>query len=217
MDNDALNITNGEYFNKYFIATFGGEAVPFCEAMMDGETVSEIYSDEFITLRSAAVHVSETEYRAKMYVYDALNQNAYASVCLWFGKDTFCQMNLLTLLAYLEQIEYRGKLTLNYINDETFEVEESGIDVELGRYRQLYEDILISNRIPSEFGVLHARAIELYFDYHSADGMLANLIRKNAAKDKTELICLLLNESVEYGLSDLQAEKLISDNFTEKV
>ena len=43
-----LNITNGDYFNKYFISKFGGEAVPLCEVMMDGDTINEIYSDNFI-------------------------------------------------------------------------------------------------------------------------------------------------------------------------
>ena len=28
---EILNITNGDYFNKYFIAKFGGVSVPFCE------------------------------------------------------------------------------------------------------------------------------------------------------------------------------------------
>ena len=210
MHDKSLNITNGDYFNEYFIAKFGGEAVPFCEAIMDGDVVMNVYSEEFIQLRSKTLHVSETEYRAKMYVYDSLNKNTYSSICLWFGKDTFCQMNLLTLLVYLEQMKYCGKVTLNYINDETFEIEESDIDVKLGIYSQIYEDVLIAKHMPNDFGILDAKAIELYFDYHSDNGMLANMIRMNVDKDKTELIGLLLKESTDYGLSDLQAERLIS-------
>ena len=40
-----LNITNGDCFNYYFISSFGGEAVPFCEVMMNGDTVLDIYFD----------------------------------------------------------------------------------------------------------------------------------------------------------------------------
>ena len=209
MNNKILNITNGDYFNEYFLSKFGGEAVSFCEAMMDGDVLSDIYSNEFIKLRSGELNVSTEEYRAKMHVYDALNENIYTELHLWFGKDTFCQINLLTLLAYLEQIVFAGKVFLNYIDDETFEVLEEDINVKLGLYKKLYEDILISKQIPSEVGVLFAGAIDLYFDYLSDDGMLVHLVKENADLDKKDLVKLVLDNSKEYGLSDLQAEKII--------
>lgn len=212
MHNKTLNITNGECFNEYFISKFGGTAVPFCEAMMDGEAVSDIFSQRFITLRANSLNVTEIEYRAKMYVYDGLKNNDYHTIGLWFGKDTFCQMNLLTLLAYLEHIEYQGELKLNYIDDETFEVLEADIDVKLGVYSKIYEDVLISKNVPDDVGVLCTRAIDLYFDYHFDDGELAKLVRANADKEKNELIILLLKHSKEYGLSDLQAERIINLN-----
>lgn len=210
MQEKILNITNGDYFNNYFLTQFGGIAIPFCEAMMDGNVVTKIYSKDFIKLRSNILNVSENEYIDKMYLPNVLSKNTYSTISLWFGKDTFCQMNLLTVLAYLEQIEYQGKLILNYIDDETFKVIDSGIEVTLGIYHKIYEDILISKLPPKELGVLNATAVDLYFDYHSNNGRLSNLIKKNSDNDKTELICLILRESKDYGLSDLQAEKLIN-------
>ena len=210
MHSKILNITNGEYFNEYFISNFGGAAVPFCEAVMDGEVLTDIYSEDFIAVRAKSLNITEKEYEAKMYAYDALNNGDYKTICLWFGKDTFCHMNLLLLLAYLEQIQYDGEVKLNYIDDETFEVLESDIDVKLGLYRKIYEQVLIAKEKPSDVGVLCSRAIDLYFDYHSDEGALAKIVKANAYKDKTELICLLLKESKDYGLSDLQAEGLIN-------
>lgn len=212
MDHTTFNITNGEYFNKYFLSKFGGIAVPFCEAMMDGEAAAQIYSQQFIELRAKSLRVTETVYRSKMYVYDALNRHSYPSIHLWFGKDTFCQMNLLTLLAYLEQIDYQGEVKLNYIDDETFEVLETNIDINLGIYNRVYEDILLSGSVPNDVGSLCAGAIDLYFDYHSDNGELAKLVRANTHKEKKELIRLLLEQSKAYGLSDLQAERLIDSN-----
>ena len=205
----VLNITNGDCFNDYFLSKFGGEAVPFCEAMMDGDTVSDIYSDEFIELRAKELGVSTEEYKSKMHVHNAFANDKYSELRLWFGKDTFCQTNLLTLLAYLEQIEFSGKVILNYIDDETFEVTEDNITVTLGTYKKLYEDILIAKKHPTDVGVLDAEAIELYLDYHSDEGALARLVRENFDKDETALVCLLLESSKAYGLSDLQAQKLI--------
>ena len=212
MNNKILNITNGDYFNEHFISQYGGIAVPFCETMMDGEVVANIYSDEFISLRTKSLNVTEDEYRQKMYVYDSLSNNNYQIIHLWFGKDTFCQMNLLTVLAYLEQIAYQGELKLNYIDDETFEVIESGVDVELGIYSAIFKDVLISKIVPNDIGVLCAKAIDLFIDYNSEDGELAKLVSANADKDKIELITLLLEQSKDYGLSDLQAERLINSN-----
>ncbi len=209
MNHKILNITNGDYFNEYFLSRFGGAAVPFCEAMMDGETVTEIYSEKFIALRSKELNVSPEEYRAKMQVYDALKEKDVAELCLWFGKDTFCQANLLTLLAYLEEIKYSGKVVLNYIDDESFEALAEGIIIEFGLYRKLYENILIKKKRPKELGVLIPEAIDLYFDYYSDDGFLASMIKKNSNMDKTALVCLLLENSKDYGISDLLAEKLI--------
>ena len=203
-----LNITNGNHFNEYFLSKFGGEAIPFCEAMMDGDTLSDIYSGEFIELRSKALGVSAKEYKSKMHVQTAPFEN-YSELRLWFGKDTFCQTNLLTLLAYLEQIEYGGKVVLNYIDDESFEVTRENIPVTLGMYKKLYEDILIAKKHPADLGVLDAEGIELYFDYHADTGALARLVRENSDKDDLNLICLLLENSKAYGLSDLQAQKLI--------
>ena len=208
----ALNITNGDYFNQYFISRFGGIAIPFCESMMDGDTAAIIYSQQFVELRAKSLNVTENEYRSKMYVHEALKNKDYRSICLWFGKDTFCQVNLLTLLAYLEQIQYKGKLNLNYIDDESFEVIESNIDVELGIYRKIYEDVLIMKAAVKDVGVLDERAIDLFLDYRSDEGALAKLVRINANKEKGELIHLLLEKSKEYGLSDLQAEKLVKNN-----
>ena len=205
----VLNITNGDYFNNYFIDRFGGVAIPFCEAMMDGDTTAEIYSDAFIKLRASALHISEQEYRAKMLIFDLLSKNTYSKIHLWFGKDTFCQMNLLALLAYLEQKEYQGKLQLTYIDDETFEILDADIDVALGSYQKTYEEVLIKKSMLCDLGILDANAIDLYFDYLSDSGMLSDLIKKNTDKNENDLISLLLEASKDYGLSDLQAKKLI--------
>ena len=215
MSGKILNITNGDAFNQYFLSQFGGDAIPFCEAMMDGDTVYEIYSDDFISLRASELGVSADEYISKAHLSQISAFSEYSRLDLWFGKDTFCQMNLLTLLAYLEQTDYRGEVFLNYIDDETFSVIEANISVKLGSYKDIYKKILILKENPSELGVLVRKAVELYFDYHSEGGMLARTVRENSEMDDTELIILLLEISAEYGLSDIQAQKLI-EKYKEK-
>ena len=87
---------------------------------------------------------------------------------------------------------------------------EENIPVTLGTYKKLYEDILMAKNRPADLGVLDTKSIELYFDYHSDSGELARLVRENSDKDDFTLICLLLENSKAYGLSDLQAGKIIT-------
>ena len=209
MNSKILNITNGDFFNEYLKNKFSYIAIPFCEAMMDGKIEGKIFSNEFIACRANSLNITEKEYRFKMFVYDYLKNKEYQTICLWFGKDTFCQMNLLTLLAYLEQIKFEGNLNLNYIDDETFEILESNIDVKLGVYNRAYEDILLLRKTPNDIGVLNARAIDSFFDYHSENGKIVKLIKANSQMNKNDLIRLLLEQSKDYGLSDLQVKRLI--------
>lgn len=209
MSKRILNITNGDAFNQYFISIFDRDALPFRETMMEGNTAVNIFSDEFINVRAAEHKVSIEEYKENMLICNALQSNDYKELRLWFGKDTFCQMNLLTLLAYLEQIEYGGEVLLNYIDDETFDTVESNIAVELGVYNSIYREIFVEKQKPHNLGVLSQKAIELYFDYLSENGTLSKIARENSDKDEMDVLVLLLESSKEYGLSDVQVKKLI--------
>ena len=205
----TLNITNGDAFNSFFLSQYGGEAIPFCEAMMDGEAVEDIFSLDFISVRAQGLRVSREEYISKMHICRALKNDEYSHLCLWFGVDTFCQMNLITLLAYLEQMDFKGRVILNYIDDETFKVIDGGIDVELSVYKELYKSVILRKHLPKEIGVIKKRAIELYFDYLSINGELSRAVRQNLDKDDMTLVTMLLEMSKEYGLSDIQAQGLI--------
>lgn len=205
-----LHITNGDAFNEYLQTKVCEKAIPFREAMMDGEASIDIFSDAYIRLRAASLEVNEDEYRSKSIVFNTLKTDAsrYEALHLWFGKDTFCQMNLLTLLAYLEKISYAGNVILNTIDDESFALIET-VDVVLGKYQSLYEKTLVFNRPSDAAGVISQKALDLYFDYRSANGALASLVRMHKEKDELSLIILLLDASAAYGLSDLQAKRLI--------
>ena len=207
---DVLKITNGEMLNRSFCQTRGGVNLPFNEMMMHGQTVLEIYSKEFINVRVDSLQTTVTEYQRKMEVLDRLLQtNEFSELNLWFGEDTFCQMNLLTLLAFLEQIDYRGKITLQLIDDYTWQVVRGDIPVSLGGYEKLYAEILVRRNKVKAQGVILQRAVDLFFDYHSADGVLARIIKENPDKEERTLLIELMEKSKEYGLSDTQARYLI--------
>ena len=206
-----LNITNGDYFNNYFKDNIDACALPFREAMMQGCATKKIFSKEFISARAISLGVQENEYLKNcadllLAIKDLKDEG---QIDLWFGADTFCQLNLLTLLAYLEQVSFKGKVFLHTIDDETFEIIGKKTQVKLGVYNQIYNDVILNKRTPKDYGALSKRGVDLYFDYLSTSGFLAKIVKDNANLTKKEIVVKLLQSSKDYGLSDVLAGELI--------
>lgn len=85
----------------------------------------------------------------------------FKAVVLWFGEDVFCQMNVITLLAFLEQLEYKGQVFLNSFHDDEFKVNQT--ELQLGSFQKVYQDVLIQHRstISNVLPVMY-QAIELF-------------------------------------------------------
>ena len=208
----VINITNGEFYNEYFEKNTKSKGIPFNEAMMSGPATFPIFSNEFIESRSKYLSVSNDEYVSKMSeIIDLKNSiDTVTTINLFFGNDTFCVINLLTLLAYLEQLKYQGVVVLNIIDDFSFKTIESGIHVTLGTYADLYKNIIIKKDNQIDLKILNKRAIDLYFDFLDDDGYLARIVKENLDDSENKIIALLLDASTEYGLSDLLAIELIN-------
>lgn len=206
-----LNITNGDYFNNYFKDNIDACALPFREAMMQGCATAKIFSKEFISARAKSLGVQENEYLNNCAdLLSAIKDlKDEGQVDLWFGADTFCQLNLLTLLAYLEQVSFKGKVFLHTIDDETFEIIGDKTQVSLGVYNQIYNDVILNKRTPKDYGALSKRGVDLYFDFLSTSGFLAKIVKDNANLTKKEIGVKLLLSSKDYGLSDVLAGELI--------
>lgn len=207
-----LHITNGQYCNAYLQARTQQPCVPFCEAMMEGPASADIWSEGFIRIRAAALGVSTDVYRSNMGLPALLDAHPTADTCLhlWFGADAFCQVNLLTLLAWLEQRGFDGRVTLHTIDDRTFREVCAAAPVTLGGYTALYRRILLDRApVEGDLGVLHPRGIALYFDYLSADGALARIVRDHPHEERTALVRRLLDCSADYGMTDRMAAALI--------
>ena len=172
---NTLHITSGEYFNAILQTKYNLSGVPFNEAMMTGNALSTLFDRNFISLRAKTHGVSETLYREKLSLFFNAMENlrSYDEICLWFGKDVFCQMNALTVLAYLETLGFQGRVFAQYIDDETGETigEKTPVCVN-GKYA-LYESVLVQKTPATCDDPVMKNVIRLYFDYLSDDGFLA--------------------------------------------
>ncbi|RDY27710.1 hypothetical protein CHL78_008285 [Romboutsia weinsteinii] len=205
------NITNGEYFNQYFEDTYQEKGIPFNEAIMVGNSTTDIFSDNFCIKRAYELKVSVEEYYQKLHSFFELIKDlkSHEEIVLWFGTDTFCQLNLLTILSFLETQKYEGSVFTVIINDESCDIVREKTSASLIGYKELYDNTILHKKLSQFDDTIMNQAISLYFDYLSDCGKLAMIVKNNSSLSENELIKKLLLESKEYGISDLQAYALI--------
>ncbi len=187
-----------------------GTYVVFNEAMCVGEVDELIFSSEFIQKRCETHQVTESEYiKATITpLITALEKN-HAGVVLWFDDDMFCQINVLTMLAYLEQIHYEQPVILVVFNHEltVFDVQQ----LTLSGYQQIYKTVLL-NQETNTFDVpaVLSSGISRYLALLQEDNEIKTYIKNHTHLNDESLVRALLNEFSQYGLGDVQYIKMIN-------
>lgn len=212
-DEHVLNILNGQVMYDEFKGKNimgNSDYAPFNEAMCVNASSKNIFSEEFIKIRAKGHDVLVEEYINKViHPLTTLFTNKYKCILLWFGEDMFCQMNLLTLLAYLEQSDYRGRVFLNSFREDEFKVRQT--ELKLGDYRTIYEDVLLKHNKPSVKVIpVMYQAINLYLEMLKDDNRVIKYISKNINLSTSELLGRLFELFPTIGYGDLQYIKLIN-------
>ncbi|MCQ2008608.1 AraC family transcriptional regulator [Sporolactobacillus sp. STSJ-5] len=212
-DQSILNILNGEMMYKEF-STQGlmgrGDFAPFNEAMCSNDTHQTIFSEPFNKMRAFGHQVSLAKYeKLTIAPLKPLFEKHYECIVLWFGDDMFCQMNFLTVLAYLDQIEYKGKVFFQKVNETTYEVEETELVPD--GYKKIYVQVLIHHCLPNlQLMPVMYQGIKLYLEYLKKDNEITAFIKKNRDRSQDELVNELFRVFPQYGLGDLQYIKIIN-------
>lgn len=211
--NDVLHILNGQVmYEEFKEERLMGDSdyVPFNEAMCVNPTTEQIFDAEFINIRASGHQVSVEVYIEKVSAPLAnLFNKDYNWIVLWFGEDMFCQMNLLTILSYLEQSDYRGKVFLNSFREDEFKVNQT--ELKLGHYDSVYREVLVNQVKPSnELFPLMDQAIDIYLDMLKGDNAVTKYIKKNNDLPTSELLKRLLVLFPKVGYGDLQYMELIN-------
>ncbi len=210
-----LNVLNGQMMYEEFAKQQlmgNSDYVPFNEAMCTNPTTSPIFSEEFKKIRATGHQVSLEDYELlTVKPLQSLLTNDYQCIVLWFGDDMFCQMNLLTVLAFLEQQGYQGKVYYHMVKEVTYDVEET--EIVLGDYMEIYEQVLMQHRPPKAtlLPVMY-QGIQLYFNYLKEENEITMYIKKHLDMPRNDLIKQLFNLFPHYGLGDRQYSKLIEKN-----
>ena len=206
-----LNITSGDYFNNYIKTKENGIFLPFNESILTGPVDINIFSSKFINLRSNYHGVSKDEYLNKLS--DIVNPNyinTFDEINLWFGEDTFCVINLITILAYLEQIKYSGIIYYTRIDDYTNDIIKEKELIKLSIFNKVYETVILNKTfIQTDISFIDT-TITNYLDLHNGIDNVSNYIKNNLNLDDNTLLINSLNNSKDLGLSDVIIQKLIN-------
>lgn len=207
-----LNVVNGMAMMAYLKENkvqMDGDVVPFNEGMCDGETIEDIFSGEFELQRSLAHGVGVEEYEeivinplAPLFSFE------YDELHLFFDSDMFCQINLITLLAYLDSNCYEGRVALHLI-DYNFR-EQKCVEIKPQGFFDVYKKVLIQKQIPDIIlPDIMMDAVVNYLDYVKDDNEITRFVRDNIDMQNNQLLDELFERFKHLGLGDIQLQKFI--------
>lgn len=216
---NVLNILNGQSMYNYFKQhhfDINGIYVPFNEAMCVGEVTNDIFSSQFNKYRCEAHNVTNDQYnQLTLKPLQILFKNQFSDIFLWFDDDMFCQINLLTILAYLNQINYSRKITLNLVNREFKVIDCFQFGVQ--GYDEIYRQVLIKKCMPQNIKLSIMEAgIRLYLEYLKEENEITAYIKQHEYLQNNILVLELLKTFSKYGLGDTQYIQLIDKYRTQK-
>lgn len=188
-----------------------GTYVSCNEAMCWGEADEVIFGEAFVAKRVASLRSTQQMYEE--IVQESLRpmiESNYDEVELWFGDDMFCQINMLTMMAYLEQIGFEGKVRLSigcdYVEEFVPEIYEVSVEGSL----KIYQTLVCHKKMPTS-GMLPVteQMATLYLNYTDAASEINRYIIHNQQQDQQVLVGELLKQFKYYGLGDMQYEMMI--------
>ncbi|KGM46142.1 hypothetical protein P9D43_11165 [Neobacillus niacini] len=208
----TLHILNGQAMYNFFKRTNFLEQecmVPFNEAMCYGKTHKDLFSNEFTEIRAKVHHVTPVQYSETVLKPLApLFSEKFTHIALWFDADMFCQINILALLAWLDQAEHTGDMDLNIVGDH-FEP-MSHFSLKAKGYYAIYKQVLIDKKMPGNiYPEPLKKGVELYLNYLHKDSDLMMYIHKYKDVPEEELMLALFKKFKHYGLGDTQYLEII--------
>jgi len=212
----ALHILNGMEMYKHFKETYflePGWMIPFNEAMCYGNTCADIFSDNFIEIRAEVHHVSPAQYaEITLTPLQPLFHEEFSHIVLWFDQDMFCQMNLLTILAWLDQRNDQRIIDLHLVDDDFEAIEH--FTIRSTGYYTIYKQVLINKIFPQNIQPIPLRVgIKRYLNYLKKDSDLMLYIQKHQGLAIEELVLQLIRNFKNYGLGDAQYFEIIKHYF----
>jgi hypothetical protein len=208
----TLHILNGQAMFDYFKKThflIDEIMVPFNEAMCFGYISDELFTQDFVEKRASVHHVTTEQYtEITLNPLEPLFSKDFTHIELWFDEDMFCQINILTILAWLDKNGHSKPINLHIVGDK-FEPIESFTLLATGYY-ELFIQVMIHKTFPESINLAPLKkGVELYLSYLQEDSDLMTYIKNHENMSEKELVYHLLVNFKKYGLGDVQYLEII--------
>lgn len=216
----VLHILNGasmmQNFEKNGLMNEECTYIPFNEAMCWGEAHEEIFSPLFIEKRVCALHGTKHDYeKIVLSPLKPLFNEKFDIIVLWFGDDMFCQINMMTLLAFLEQQGFEGDVLFCMAPESDTEMLPNAYEINLPQSIDNYKSVVLEHKMPSgKLIPAMYQAVSLYLDYRLPTSKINAYIKQNIKKEKCTLVWDLLNTFSQYGLGDTQYIMMIDEELS---
>ena len=183
------------------------DGAPMRETMIAGPSDSEIFSPAFIKVRAHYHNEGDAEDAEK--VLGALpdkDKLLSEELTLVFGFEAFCQMHLLTILAYLAQLGRELPVTIKLIDE--FKGNQELRSFAFSAFQNAehwYRTLLIEKKAFKSDPLLWPemkKAAALFLTLQEEQNEITDIIDENAALSENALVRLLLTWDKDYGLSD---------------
>lgn len=203
-----INIVSGDAMAQYGESLGFKNCIAFNEAMIDGTVKDSVpFSQSFINERAKVHGIHPDKYRKKN-AQQLLKMRAGDEVHVYFGEDLFCQLNLITLLAFLEN---QGIESVTYHVVFEDEMKETALieNLETKGFTEIYKFVLINHTTVSVPLEIMEKGIMLYQDYLDENGKLASFIRSNETDSVLQLTIKIIKQLPEYGLGEEQCSYVV--------
>ena len=202
-----INIVSGDAMAQYGDELGFKNCIAFSESMINGKVENAVpFSQDFMHERAKTLSVGYDKYK-KRFV-QLLKMRAGDEVHVYFGEDLFCQLNLITLLAYLERIGIKS-VTYHVVFEDQMKQTAEIADVSTQGFTEIYKSVLIEHKIVGTPVEIINKGLLLYSDYLDENGRLAAFIKENPDDTVLQLTVKIIRQLPEYGLGDKQCEEII--------
>ena len=187
--------------------------IPFNEAMCWGSVNEDLFSGDFINERVKSLNTTVKEYKnIVMNSLEPLFSNDFNTIVLWFGSDMFCQINMLTILAYLDKNDFTGDVLFCMKNEIADVMLPEAYEIDITGSYDKYVSLLCKKEMPQEKMIpVTYQAASLYLSYRAENSEINAYIQKHISKERKTLIKDLLNAFPQYGLGDMQFDQMIKN------
>jgi len=183
----------------------------FLELITEGKVSSDIFSHSFVKKRSESLKTTIKAYEKEIIKpLKPLFQHKYKKLNIWITAGMNPGLNLLLLLAYLDQIQDHNMITIYLYDEKMRNIKNYTISAE--GYYAIYQTVLLKHQKPREITISPIQqAITYFLEYIKESNPMKQFIQDNLSLEPQMLYIKFMGKFNAYHLTDQQFIQLLHE------